>query len=322
MRYRPRRLRKKERLRKLVSEVQLSNSDLIMPVFLVPGTKIKQQISALPGCFHLSPDRVVAYLEEPIAAGLQAVLLFGVPREESKDALGTGSVEDSGVVQQGIRNIKQAYPELVIISDVCLCGYTDHGHCGVYENGRVKNDPTLELLGKMALSQARAGADLVAPSDMMDGRVDHIRKVLDDKGFKNTGIMSYSIKYDSSFYGPFRSAAGSAPGAGGRSSYQMDYRRRREARYEAELDFQEGADILMVKPALAYLDIIREIRDRTELPLAAYSVSGEYALIKNGAAAGICDEVQMMLEVLTAIKRAGADMIITYFASEFLKLNF
>ena len=321
MEYRPRRLRKKEGLRRMVSDIKIKAEDLILPLFLVPGEDIKEEITALPDCYHLSVDRVVEYLKEPVARGLNAVLLFGVPEENQKDAEASQSRDPEGVVPRAVKKIKDNYPELVVGTDVCLCAYTDHGHCGIMDSGgEVKNDETLDYLARMALTHTRAGADIIAPSDMMDYRIGFIRRVLEEEGFTNTVIMSYSVKYASSFYGPFRYAADSAPEHGDRSSYQMDYSRSQEASIEAELDIQEGADILMVKPALAYLDIIKEIDSQSNLPLAAYSVSGEYSMIKQAAKAGICNEEEMVHEVFTAIRRAGADIIISYFAEKYLQI--
>ena len=314
---RPRRLRRSEAIRRLVRETHLRPDDLIYPVFVRPGRGLRQEIPSLPGNFHLSPDMLADEIRPLARAGLQAVILFGVP--DHKDAQATAAYTPDGVVQQAIAALKDALPELVVITDVCLCAYTDHGHCGVVENGQIVNDPSLELLARMAVSHARAGADVVAPSDMMDGRVGAIRQALDDEGFDQVAIMSYSAKYASAFYGPFRDAAHSAPGFGDRRSYQMDPANAREALRELELDLQEGADILMVKPALPYLDVVRLARENFEVPIAAYNVSGEYAMIMAAAERGWLDERAAALEALTAIKRAGADLILTYFAPKVLR---
>ncbi|MBN2429652.1 MAG: porphobilinogen synthase [Deltaproteobacteria bacterium] len=310
--YRPRRLRRSEALRKMVRETTLLVEDLIYPLFAVSGQKVRREISSMPGIRHLSTDCLVEEAAKAQAAGIPAVLLFGVP--EHKDGEGSEAWNDAGIVQQAVSAIKRELPELVVITDVCLCAYTDHGHCGVIRNGEVDNDATLKLLSAMALSHARAGADIVAPSDMMDGRVGAIRRTLDENALQNTAIMSYAIKYASAYYGPFREAAESAPRFGDRRSYQMDPANRREALREAALDVEEGADFLMVKPALAYLDVIREIRENFHLPLAAYNVSGEYSMVKASAANGWIDERRVVLENLTGIKRAGADLIISYHA--------
>ncbi len=314
MKKRPRRLRKKESMRKLVQENKLMLNDLVYPVFAVSGKGIKEEISSLPEVYHFSPDRLLKEIEEIRKLGIKAIIIFGIPKK--KDKKGSRAWAEDGIVQKSVTMIKNKFPELLIISDVCLCGYTSHGHCGVVENEQISNDATLSLLSKTALSHARAGVDIVAPSDMMDGRVKAIRETLDKNGFKDTGIMSYSVKYNSSFYGPFREAAHSAPAFGDRSEYQMDFANSREALKEIKLDLKEGADIIMVKPALSYLDIIYQVKKNTNHPVAAYSVSGEYSLIKNGGEADICDSKQMCEEVLTSIKRAGADIIITYFARE------
>ena len=318
MKKRPRRLRKKESLRNIVQETELSLNNFVYPLFAVPGEGIKKEINTLPEVYHFSPDQLLFEIEELRKLGLKAIILFGVPDE--KDEKGTRAWAEDGIVQKSIKKIKNEFPELLIISDVCLCGYTSHGHCGVIKNKKIDNDLTLDLLSKTALSHAEAGVDIVAPSDMMDGRVAAIRETLDKNGFEDTAIMSYSVKYKSNFYGPFRDAAHSAPSFGDRSSYQMDYANSREALREVELDLKEGADIIMVKPALSYLDIINKVKENTDCPVAAYSVSGEYSMIKNAGKAGLGNSDQLMKEVLTSIKRAGADIIITYYAKQ-LALN-
>ncbi|ACL75635.1 porphobilinogen synthase [Ruminiclostridium cellulolyticum] len=311
---RPRRLRTGEVLRKAVRETRLSTDSLIQTLFIIEGNNIKKEISSLPGQYHYSPDMVGEAIENALNADVKSVLLFGLP--EHKDEKGSEAYNENGVLQQGIREIKQRYPQMQVITDICMCEYTSHGHCGILEGERVDNDRTLPYLEKIALSHARAGADIVAPSDMMDGRINALRTALDKNGFTDIPVMSYAVKYASSFYGPFREAAGSAPAFGDRKSYQMDYHNRREAVKEALLDVEEGTDILMVKPALAYLDVIKEVREKTQLPLAAYSVSGEYAMIKAAAAQGLIDEYGVMCESAVSIFRAGADMLITYFAKE------
>ena len=309
-----RRLRKNEPMRSLLRETALRVEDLVYPLFVIEGKRIREPVASLPGIHRLSPDMILPEIDEVVSLGIQAVLLFGIPA--AKDPLGTGGYRADGVVQQAIQAIKRHCPGLVVITDVCLCEYTSHGHCGVVRDKEVLNDPTLELLAKIAVSHARAGADVVAPSDMMDGRIKAIRSGLDEAGFETTPIMSYAAKFSSAFYGPFREAAQSAPAFGDRRSYQMDPANRREALREVLLDIEEGADIVMVKPALAYLDILREVRDRCLHPLAAYNVSGEYAMVKAAAQQGWIDGRQVMMEILLAIKRAGADLIITYFAKE------
>jgi len=311
---RPRRLRANPTLRRMVREVRLSPADFIYPLFVVPGSGVKKPIEALAGQYHLSPDQAAETAAEVFALGVPTVILFGLPA--TKDATGSSGADPQGPVQLAIAAIKKRVPEMMVATDVCLCEYTDHGHCGVLAEGRVDNDATLPLLAAQALSHARAGADLISPSDMMDARVSAIRAELDSAGYSHLPIMSYSVKYASAFYGPFREAAGCAPQFGDRKSYQMDPARRREAFVELELDIAEGADIVMVKPAGPYLDIIREVRDRCDLPLAAYQVSGEFAMIMAAARAGLLDEKAAALESLTAIKRAGADLIITYFAPQ------
>ena len=311
---RMRRLRKTAVLRDMFMETALSSADLIYPLFIVEGENNRNEISSMPGQFQLSVDNVLRECDELQRLGIKSVLLFGIPGE--KDEVGSGAYTDDGIIQRAVLEIKKNFPEMLVITDVCLCEYTSHGHCGVVEGGYVQNDATLELLAKEALSHAHAGADMIAPSDMMDGRIGTIRSVLDKSGFAETPIMAYSAKYSSAFYGPFREAAESAPQFGDRKSYQMDFGNSDEAMREIALDIQEGADIVMVKPALSYLDIIRRAKDEFNIPLAAYNVSGEYSMIKAAAANGWLDGEKTMLEVLTSIKRAGADVIITYFAKE------
>jgi len=308
-----RRLRSSTAMRELVQETRLSVKDLVYPMFVVEGRGLKQEIASMPGIFRHSVDRLHAEIDEVMAAGIPAVLLFGIPKH--KDASASGAYARDGVVQQAIAAIKAQAPELLVITDVCLCEYTSHGHCGILKGDTVDNDKTLPLLARTALSHAEAGADIVAPSDMMDGRVAAIRKALDEGGSENTPILSYAAKYASAFYGPFREAAESAPQKGDRRSYQMDPPNWREARREVEADIAEGADMVMVKPSLAYLDIICRIRQATDLPLAAYNVSGEYAMVK-AASPDIVEQKRLTLEILTAIKRAGADIILTYHAKE------
>jgi porphobilinogen synthase len=309
-----RRLRRSAALRALIRETRVDVGDLIYPLFVVEGNKIKQEISSMPGQYRLSGDLLPKEVEDIAKLGIPAIILFGVPKK--KDEVGSSAYHPKGVIQQAIRAIKKATPELLVITDVCLCEYTSHGHCGVVVDGDVDNDKTLELLAKTALSHAEAGADMVAPSDMMDGRVKAMRQALDGSGFQNIPVMAYAAKYASAFYGPFREAAESAPQFGDRRSYQMDPPNWREALREVEQDIAEGADIVMVKPALPYLDVIRKVRDTFNHPLAAYSVSGEYAMVKAAAQQGWLDEKRIVLEMLTAIKRAGADIIITYYAKE------
>jgi len=311
---RPRRLRSSPTLRRLVAETTLSPGDFVYPLFAVPGRQVHREISSLPGNFHLSIDLLGDEARAVADLGLPAVLLFGIP--EAKDELGSGAYAADGIVQRAVTAIRQAAPDLLVICDVCLCEYTSHGHCGQVVDGRVDNDLTLDLLAKTALSQAEAGAHIVAPSDMMDGRVAAIRRLLDEHGHQQVAIMSYAAKYASAFYGPFREAVGSAPQFGDRRGYQMDPPNAREALKEIALDIEEGADIVMVKPALACLDVIARARERFDVPLACYSVSGEYAMIKAAAAAGWIDERTVALEALTAMKRAGADIIITYYAKD------
>ena len=311
---RMRRLRTKEPIRRMVEETTLNAADFIYPMFVVFGAGKKEEISAMPGVFRLSTDRLVREAERVRRLGVRAVLLFGIP--ETKDEMGSSGYDDDGVVQNAVRTLKGAIPDLVVITDVCLCEYMSHGHCGIVADGMIVNDPTVELLARMAVTHARAGADIVAPSDMMDGRIGSIRRALDEEGYADTPIMSYAAKYASGFYGPFREAAGSAPAFGDRRSHQMDPPNVREALREVALDIEEGADIIMVKPALAYLDVISLVRDRFDLPIAAYSVSGEYAMVKAAANNGWIDGERVMMEILVSIKRAGADLIISYFAPE------
>jgi porphobilinogen synthase len=312
--YRPRRLRKSEKLRQLIRETTLTAGNLIYPLFVGPGTNVVRPVASMPGVAQLSVDRAVLECRETAALGIPAVILFGIP--EIKDALGSEASIGNGVVQQAIRAIKDSVPDLLVVTDVCLCEYTDHGHCGLIKNGAVDNDSTLELLAQEALSHAQAGADIVAPSDMMDGRVGAIRRVLDTNGFDQVAIMAYAAKYASAFYGPFREAAESTPQFGDRRSYQMDPANTDEALREVELDIQEGADIVMVKPALAYLDVIYRVKQQFGYPVAAYNVSGEYSMIKAAGSNGWIDEERIMVEVLLSIRRAGADMILTYFAKQ------
>jgi porphobilinogen synthase len=316
--YRPRRLRRNEKLRQLIRETSLEPRNFIYPLFVGPGKDNAQPVSSMPGVAQLTVDRAVRECQDVSALGIPAVILFGIP--ERKDAVASEAYADDGVVQQAIRAIKDKLPELLVITDVCLCEYTDHGHCGVIKNGDVDNDSTLELLAKESLSHARAGADIVAPSDMMDGRVGAIRKMLDENGFAQTPIMAYAAKYASGFYGPFREAAESTPQFGDRRSYQMDPANVEEAMREVELDIREGADIVMVKPALAYLDVIYRVKQKFGYPLAAYNVSGEYSMIKAAGQNGWIDEARIMMEVLFAIRRAGADMILSYFAKDAVRL--
>lgn len=318
---RPRRLRVSDGIRSLVSENEITPGHLVMPIFVKEGSGIREEIDSMPGIFRYSPDKSLdREVSEINDLGIRAVLLFGIPGK--KDAFGSGSYNSNGVVQSAVRRIKETFPEMVVICDVCMCEYTDHGHCGLLnEQGQVENDKTIDILGKIAVSQARAGADIVAPSAMMDNQVISIRNALDASGFANIPIMSYSSKYSSAFYGPFREAASSAPSFGDRKSYQMDSANVREAIRETRLDIEQGADIVMVKPALPYLDVIRAIKEKFDLPLAAYSVSGEYSMIKAAALKGWIDEERAVGEALTSIKRAGTDIIITYFAKEFAKFR-
>ena len=312
---RPRRLRSSPTLRKMVRETRMDPSSLVLPVFIKEGSNLREPIPSLEGCFHYSPDRVAEAAEDALAHGVDKLLLFGLP--DRKDERGSGADADNGVVQQGIRALRQRLgSQIYLITDVCMCEYTSHGHCGILCGQAVDNDRTLPRIADIALSHVQAGADMVAPSDMMDGRVGASRARLDENGFADTPIMAYSAKYASSFYGPFRDAAGSAPGFGDRKGYQMDYHNQREGLKEALLDAREGADILMVKPALAYLDVVKTVREHTDLPLAAYSVSGEYAMIKAAAARGLINEYGVMCESAACIYRAGADILITYYACE------
>ncbi len=312
--YRPRRLRANENIRRMVRETKLSPDDFIYPLFVTHGKGIKKEIGSMPGNFQQSIDNLVKDCEEINHLGIPAVILFGIP--EHKDEVGSEAYSDEGIVQHAIKAIKNKVPDLIVITDVCLCEYTSHGHCGIIKNGTVQNDATLELLAKEAVSHAKAGADMVAPSDMMDGRVGAIRSMLDAEGFHDTPIMSYAAKYASSFYGPFREAAESTPQFGDRRSYQMDAPNSREALREVALDIDEGADIVMVKPALAYLDIIYQVKQNFNLPVAAYNVSGEFSMVKAAAKLDWVDGERVMMESLIAMKRAGADMILTYFAKE------
>jgi len=311
---RPRRLRRSETMRRMVRETTLRVDDLIMPFFVVHGRGVRQAIPPMPGHYQLSVDTLGKEAKDVAALGIPAVLLFGIP--ERKDAYGSEAYAEEGIIQQAVRAIKDSVSDLLVVTDTCLCAYTSHGHCGVVEEGTVKNDPTLELLAKAAVSQAEAGADIVAPSDMMDGRVGAIRAAMDATGFEEVAIMSYAAKYASSFYGPFRVAADSTPQFGDRRSYQMDPANATEALREVATDIEEGADIVMVKPALPYLDVLWRIRTEFSVPVAAYSVSGEFAMVKAAAQLGWLEEERAMLEILTAIKRAGADLILTYFAKD------
>ena len=312
--HRPRRLRRRVGLRGLVREARLAREQLVLPLFVCAGAGVRREVPSMPGVFNLSVDEAAREASAAFDAGVGGVLLFGLP--ESKDETASGAYAPGGVVQEAIRAVRLAAPEMVVVADTCLCEYTSHGHCGVVRGGEVLNDESLELLARTALSQAEAGADVVAPSAMMDGQVGTIRVALDEAGLEHVAVMSYAVKYASALYGPFRDAADSAPAFGDRRSYQMDPANAREALREAELDYAEGADILMVKPAGAYLDVVRAVRERFELPLAAYQVSGEYSMIKAAAQRGWIDERRVMLETLTGMRRAGADIIITYYAAE------
>ena len=316
--YRPRRLRESPLVRKMVRETALRTDDLVYPLFTLHGRAVREPIASMPGQFRLSIDELLKECKDAASMGIPAVLLFGIPQE--KDARGSEAYAEDGIIQQAVRAVKETIPDLLVITDVCLCEYTSHGHCGVVEDGRVRNDPTLELISRTALSHVEAGADMVAPSDMMDGRVAAIREVLDESGYQEAPIMAYSAKYASAFYGPFRDAAGSAPQFGDRRAYQMDPANAVEAMREVALDVDEGADIVMVKPALAYLDIISRVKTEFGLPVAAYSVSGEYAMIRAAGQLGWIDEERVMVEALTGIRRAGADIIITYFAKDLARL--
>src|ERR1700716_2665248 len=312
--HRPRRLRRTEALRGLVRETQLSTSGLIYPMFVCPGSKVRQEVSSMPDIYQQSADQIVEECREVESLGIPGIILFGLP--ESKDPRGTSSVSSQGVVQRAIEAIRKANLKLLVITDVCLCEYTDHGHCGIIEDGEVSNDATLDILAKQAVSPARAGADIVAPSDMMDGRVGVIREALDELKFENISILAYAAKYSSGFYGPFREAAQSTPQFGDRRGYQMDPANAREALREVEMDLDEGADMVMVKPALPYLDIIKRVRDEFDVPVAAYNVSGEYAMVKAAVAKGWLDEQRVVLEILTSIQRAGASFVLTYHAKQ------
>ncbi|RLQ98034.1 porphobilinogen synthase [Falsibacillus albus] len=311
---RHRRLRQSASMRSLVRETYLHHEDLIYPLFIVEGENKKNAVASMPGVYQVSLDLLPAEMDEIAALGIKSVILFGVPAE--KDSTGTGAYHDHGIVQEATRIVKEHHPEMIVIADTCLCEYTDHGHCGVVEGAKVLNDPSLDLLAKTAVSQAKAGADIIAPSNMMDGFVAAIRKGLDDAGFEDVPIMSYAVKYSSAFYGPFRDAADSTPQFGDRRTYQMDPANRLEALREAQSDMDEGADFLIVKPALAYLDIMRDVKNEFNAPLVAYNVSGEYSMIKAAAQNGWIDEKAVVMEKLLGMKRAGADLIITYHAKD------
>lgn len=315
--HRPRRLRRSDAIRALVRETRLAPENFVLPLFVCPGTGVRREISSMPGVYNLSIDETTTEVSAAYDLGVRSVILFGLP--ETKDTVASGAYAEDGIVQRAIRAVRQSTPEVIIMADTCLCEYTSHGHCGIVRGNEVINDESLELLARTALSQAAAGADVVAPSAMMDGQVGAIRELLDSQGFSNTAIMAYAVKYASGFYGPFREAAQSAPEFGDRRAYQMDPPNAREAMREAELDYAEGADILMVKPATVYLDVLKMVRDRFDVPLAAYHVSGEYALIKAAAQKGWIDEERVMLETLTSIKRAGADIILTYYARDAIR---
>lgn len=312
--HRPRRMRRRASLRSMVREARLARENLVLPLFACPGERVRREVPSMPGVYNLSVDEIEREAASAYDAGVSALILFGLP--ETKDETASGAYARNGVVQQAIRAVRRGAPEMVVIADTCLCEYTTHGHCGVVRDGQVLNDESLELLARTAVSQAEAGADIVAPSAMMDGQVSAIRDALDAARLEHAAIMSYAVKYASGLYGPFRDAAASVPAFGDRRSYQMDNANAREAMREAELDYAEGADILMVKPATLYLDVLRHVRDRFDLPLAAYHVSGEYAMIKAAAERGWIDEERVMLETLTSIRRAGADIIITYYARQ------
>jgi len=315
--HRPRRLRSNDMIRRMVRETHLTPNDFIYPLFVTFGKGVKRGISSMPGCFQMSVDEIVKEAQKVYKLGIPAIILFGIPKH--KDERASEAYSAKGVVQKAVKAIKDKVPELIVITDVCLCEYTSHGHCGVVKNGKILNDPTLELLAKEALSHAKAGADIIAPSDMMDGRVAAIRDTLDSNGYSDIPIMSYAAKYASAFYGPFREAAESAPAFGDRRSYQMDPANRREAIREVALDIEEGADIVMVKPALSYMDIISDIKETFDVPVAAYNVSGEYSMVKAAAKLGWIDEMKIVMEILTSIKRAGADLILTYHAVDVVK---
>jgi porphobilinogen synthase len=315
--YRPRRLRENEIIRDLIAETKPDYNKLIMPYFVIEGAGITQAIESMPGIQRLSIDNLLKQLNYDVKLGVRAIILFGIPYD--KDEKASGAYDENGIVQKACREIKKQFPELLIITDVCLCEYTSHGHCGMVKGNKIDNDSTLELLAKTAVSHARAGADIIAPSDMMDGRVEAIRQELDDNGFITIPILSYAAKYASAFYGPFRDAAGSAPQFGDRRSYQMDYRNAHEALKEVYLDIDEGADIVMVKPALSYLDIIYRVKQSMELPVCAYNVSGEYSMVKAAGTLGFGDEAKLVREIMTSIFRAGADMVISYHTCDILK---
>ena len=316
--YRSRRSRKNQYMRALISETTVSVDDLIYPIFIVPGRRVKEEINSMPGIYRNSIENAVKEIKQIDDLGIRGVLLFGIP--EKKDELGSGGYDENGIIQRALREIKQKVGDVLLITDICMCEYTSHGHCGIIKDGHVDNDETLGYLSKIALSHANAGADIVAPSDMMDGRVGSIRKSLDERGFTDVGIMSYSAKYASAFYGPFRDAADSTPEFGDRKSYQMDPPNVREALREIAQDIEEGADIVMIKPALPYLDVIRAAREEFNYPLAAYNVSGEYSMVKAAGNLGWIDDKLVMMEIITSIKRAGADIIISYFAKEVAKV--
>ncbi len=316
--YRARRLRRTENLRSLVRETHLTVDDLIYPLFICEGEKVKQEVKSMPGVYRFSLDTLIDEVISVLELGIKAVLLFGIPSK--KDEIGGSAFASDGIIQRAVKTLKEKFPELVVITDVCLCEYTSHGHCGIVRNGEIDNDLTLEQLARIAVSHAKAGADIVAPSDMMDGRVARIREALDEAGFVQVAIMSYAVKYCSAFYGPFREAVDSAPKFGDRKSYQMDPANSREALREAYLDIEEGADIIMVKPALPYLDIVKMLREEFNYPIAVYQVSGEYAMIKAASQMGWLDEEKVIWETLLSIKRAGADLIITYFAKKAAEL--
>ncbi|MGM0835967.1 MAG: porphobilinogen synthase [Bacillota bacterium] len=311
---RHRRLRSSDNMRALVRETHLNKEDLIYPIFIVEGEKIKKEVPSMPGVYHLSLDLLNAEMAEVTDLGIKSVIVFGVPNE--KDEVGTQAYHDHGIVQKAIAQIKESFPDLVVIADTCLCQFTNHGHCGIVEEGQVLNDPTLDLLARTAVSQARAGADIIAPSNMMDGFVAAIRHGLDENGFEHIPVMSYAVKYSSAFYGPFRDAAHSSPQFGDRKTYQMDPANRQEALREAESDILEGADFLIVKPALSYLDIIRDVKNNFNVPVVAYNVSGEYSMIKAAAQNGWINEKEIVMEMLVSMKRAGVDLIITYFSKD------
>jgi porphobilinogen synthase len=315
--YRPRRLRENEIIRNLCAETLLDYNKLIMPYFVIEGTHIKEPIESMPGVSRLSIENLLKQLEADIALGVKSIILFGIPLK--KDEKASGAYDDNGIIQKACREIKKHFGNVYIITDVCLCEYTNHGHCGMVVGNRIDNDSTLELLAKTAVSHAKAGADMVAPSDMMDGRIEAIRMALDDEGFTHIPILSYAAKYASAFYGPFRDAAGSAPQFGDRRSYQMDFRNAHEALKEVYLDIEEGADIVMVKPALAYLDIIHRVKQAVDVPVCAYNVSGEYSMVKAASTLGFGDEARLVREIMTAIFRAGADMVISYHTVDILK---